>query len=438
MTGIGGRLVHAMLATALVALYVWHGGRSTLFLAAMAVIMWVYGLLLHMLGPRRIRIRRHLHSDRIAVGDAVRVRVELAFDCPIPLLWIVVSDNTPAGMHRKWFFPGMKRHFSYEYEINGLRRGVHPWCPGRLYWGDAFGWNTASSVTKGSEPIVVTPAVGDGTEIEAGSGWAGSEDGTAHDPHTTDSNGFELREYREGDPLSRIHWKSSARTGKLHTFLPETSPCASIAVLLYEGRTGYQAQNREQHDHPGFERAVQMAARRIHDADMGHIPLRLWLEGKEPGIDDDDRPFPRHAESVEDSLERALYRLAHARLGRSPAGPDRLETRMLENLPQGSDIVVFAGKPDQALVEWIHRAADDGFRVELHLTEHMAGNVSIGPNEGIREVKPGHADPIKENAKSTETWLEQLRLCGVRIVAGPAVSGSLSLPGKAVVVDVGA
>lgn len=152
MTALGQRMLSAVLVVALASLYQWHGGKAALFLSIMACLMFIGGLLLHWFGPRRIHIRRKIHANRIEAGERVRVQVELEFECRIPLLWIVLCENSPAGVHRKLFFPGTRRKFSYQYECSGLRRGVYRWDTGRLYWGDLFGWNTHSTETAGGTP----------------------------------------------------------------------------------------------------------------------------------------------------------------------------------------------------------------------------------------------------------------------------------------------
>lgn len=157
MTALGQRMLSAVLVVASASLYQWHGGKAALFLSIMACLMFIGGLLLHWFGPRRIHIRRKIHANRIEAGERVRVQVELEFECRIPLLWIVLCENSPAGVHRKLIFPGTRRQFCYQYECSGLRRGVYRWDTGRLYWGDLFGWNTLSAESLGGTPLIVVP-----------------------------------------------------------------------------------------------------------------------------------------------------------------------------------------------------------------------------------------------------------------------------------------
>ena len=114
MRGFRGSIAHMLMAVLLGGLYFWHGGKSALFLATVSVLVVVYGILLRVFGPRQIVINRHLRQGQITAGESIRVRVELQMRCPLPLLWLVVCDNTPGGMHRKLLFPGLKRRWSYQ------------------------------------------------------------------------------------------------------------------------------------------------------------------------------------------------------------------------------------------------------------------------------------------------------------------------------------
>ncbi|MFX3648597.1 MAG: DUF58 domain-containing protein [Paenibacillus sp.] len=367
MTALGQRMVSAVMVVAFASLYQWHGGKAALFLSIMAFLMFTGGLLLHWFRPRRIHIRRKIHANRIEAGERVRVLVKLEFDCRIPLLWIVLCENSPAGVHRKLIFPGTRRQFTYQYECSGLRRGLYRWDTGRLYWGDMFGWNTLSAETAGGTPLIVVPqatAWGKGDSVE----FAAMIEGTLSERRNSQGNRSpEFREYQQGDPLGRVHWKSTAKTGKLQTFLPDTTDLASLGILVYEGASGYDVKQPEIMDAPAFERVVRAAARWIHTAERDDVPYQLWMEGGDQRYDAQDQwqhgPFHADAENY------GLDKLAGARISKAQSVSVSLRTEMLDGLASGSRIVVLTGKLDQVLAEWIISAIGLGYRVEVQLTE---------------------------------------------------------------------
>src|SRR5262249_30718006 len=50
-----------------------------------------------------------------------------------------------------------------------------------------------------------------------------------------------VREYEAGDPLNRVHWRATARTGLLHCKIYEPSTIAGATILLDFHQAGYHA-----------------------------------------------------------------------------------------------------------------------------------------------------------------------------------------------------
>ncbi|HBU81526.1 MAG TPA: DUF58 domain-containing protein [Paenibacillus sp.] len=408
MSALGQRMLGAVLVVAFASFYVWHGGKAALFLSMIATLMLVSALSIHFFGPRNINIRRQMHANRVVAGERTMVAVELKFDCPIPLLWIILCENTPAGVHRKLLFPGTRRQFTYQYELSGLRRGVYRWESGKLYWGDIFGWNTASAETVNHTPLIVVPQAMEWGESAPGECSAIGEDALSERRSSQGNRSPEFREYQQGDPLGRVHWKSTAKTGRLQTFLPESSDSASLGILVYEGASGYEVKQSEKKDTPAFERAVRAAARWIYTAERDNIPYQLWTEGGGSGS---ARQEKWQQELLYSPESHELDKLAQARISTTLSITPSLRTEMLDRMTIGSRIVVLTGRMDDALVDWVMCATGLGYRVDVQLTDQ--NNRDVG-NES----------------------LEQLRQRGVQIHW--ITDGSLPSMRKAEVTDVGA
>lgn len=454
MTALGQRMLGAVLVIAFASLYVWHGGKAALFLSIMAALMLASALIIHFLGPRNINIRRQMHANRVVAGEITRVAVELKFDCPIPLLWIILCENTPAGVHRKLLFPGTRRQFTYQYELSGLRRGVYRWESSRLYWGDVFGWNTVSAETVNHTSLIVVPQAAEWGENNPGEYSAVGEDALSERRSSQGNRSPEFREYQQGDPLGRVHWKSTAKTGRLQTFLPETSDSVSLGILVYEGASGYEVRQSEKRDTPAFERVVRAAARWIHTAERDNIPYQLWTEGGGSGSAHQEKWQQELLHSPEN---HALDKLAQARISAPQAVSPSLRTEMLDRMAIGSRIVILTGKMDDALVEWVMCAIRLGYRVEVQLTEFMAGEGSSpisraeSLSSNMAQQRENHVDAADSAVVSQKAHsiakdqtisdmgnesLEQLRQSGVQIHW--ITDCSLPSMRKAEVTDVGA
>lgn len=68
-----------------------------------------------------------------------------------------------------------------------------------------------------------------------------------------------VRNYMPGDPLNRIHWKNSARSGKLQTMLPSSGWSSNTNIWLYSGSDGYPALTASEQQ-AAYELAVSAAA----------------------------------------------------------------------------------------------------------------------------------------------------------------------------------
>ncbi len=52
-----------------------------------------------------------------------------------------------------------------------------------------------------------------------------------------------VRPYQPGDPLARIHWRASARTGQLHSKVYEASSIAGLTLLVDFHRDSFEARH---------------------------------------------------------------------------------------------------------------------------------------------------------------------------------------------------
>lgn len=95
----------------------------------------------------------------------------------------------------------------------------------------------------------------------------GEERGRRFSVETTDVAG--IRPYRTGDPMSRIHWKVSARTGTLSTRIFEGPPPPSGRMIDLDALVAAQ----------GVERGLSLAAGRLLESGREGVPLGMKDRG---------------------------------------------------------------------------------------------------------------------------------------------------------------
>lgn len=197
---------YAVAAIAIVAaLMGWgFGGRALNAVVMPSVTLLTVGAIgVARVGKPRVERRapEHGHVDE-------RLDVELAVDGERAVT-VTLHDELPEGLAGETTFETVTADRIHTYEVDLLERGVHEIGPARAVVTDVFGlWKRTFTYETRSE-LVAYPRIHvlyEGTDIL--SGYVGL---------TNEREQFDgLREYRPGDAVRNIDWKSSAkRNGEL-------------------------------------------------------------------------------------------------------------------------------------------------------------------------------------------------------------------------------
>lgn len=118
------------------------------------------------------------------------------------------------------------------HEVTARRRGIYTVEPARASSGDPFTIFNRSAVLGERHEIIVYPNVFTPEEIglpfREVLGDAVPERALLDDPSLIAGS----REYRPGDPLNRVHWKATARTGSLSVRVHDPSTTANLMIVL--------------------------------------------------------------------------------------------------------------------------------------------------------------------------------------------------------------
>jgi uncharacterized protein (DUF58 family) len=189
------------------------------------------------------------------LGDRVAVRLAVKNGGWLPVPWVLLEDQLPpAALDQR--FPRLKvkgkrlqiamirpdgeKEMSYQLECVG--RGYFPVGPLVLESGDVFGLHRRFRVE--TEPCYVqvlpkvVPLLGYDLESRRPIGDVRMTHRLYEDPTRIAG----VRPYELGDPLNRIHWRATARTGALHSKVHEPSTLTGATVLLDFHAAGYHRQ----------------------------------------------------------------------------------------------------------------------------------------------------------------------------------------------------
>jgi uncharacterized protein (DUF58 family) len=186
------------------------------------------------------------------VGERVPVRLTVRNAGWLPAAWVLIEDVLPRrALDRR--FPQLvvqgkriraamirpKGTVKVSYELECVRRGYHQIGPAVLESGDLFGLHRRFRLAAEPAYLLVLP------KVVAPRGW----DLASRRPigevrlslrlYEDPTRIAGIRRYEPGDPLNRIHWKATARTGQLHTRINEPSSLAGATIFLDFHDAGY-------------------------------------------------------------------------------------------------------------------------------------------------------------------------------------------------------
>jgi len=222
---------------------------------------------------RHFDLERRSKTNRTQVGRFAEENLTLRNTGRLPKLWLDVHDHSTLPRHDVGRAITMLRgQSSFGWYVKTLcrKRGAYNLGPITVWSGDPFGlWRHKRELPAYTD-LLVYPATVDlpGFVLPAGELPGGSD--LRRRTHYVTTNAAGVREYYPGDSLNRIHWPSSARTGRLISKEFELDPRADIWIVLDMERL-VQARITV----AGTAEQVQRSARDIFDRFRGIMDLEV-------------------------------------------------------------------------------------------------------------------------------------------------------------------
>jgi uncharacterized protein (DUF58 family) len=188
----------------------------------------------------RLSVRRSVSPVDVPVGTPATVELALRNEGRMPAGLLLLEDRIPYVLgHRPRFVvdrvsPNWRR--TVKYQIKSDVRGLYQVGPLMLTVADPFGLVETSRLFAESQSLLVTPRVQRLPAVRLGIDRAGSGENRPRAIAAAGEEDATVREYRDGDDLRRVHWRSTARRGSLMV-RREEQPWQSRCALFLDART---------------------------------------------------------------------------------------------------------------------------------------------------------------------------------------------------------
>lgn len=248
-----------LLAAGAGALAVLRGGQAAWFLAWLLTGAGAVSLSVFLFTLMKAEVSRSGENHMLYPKDELTVELKIRHTSFLPVLWMSVADRfvREADGHlytvRKRVYPGWKRTFTLRYRISGLERGSYRYTGTELTAGDCWGLVQKRRLLPGSGGFTVLPEGRAVLPVGLPKG-AGSDETEGASPFRPSMPGHGVRPYENGDPLHRIHWKSTARRDGLMTRMDEPALEWRFQVYVDASASSYQGRAEL------FEQAIRWAA----------------------------------------------------------------------------------------------------------------------------------------------------------------------------------
>ncbi|CAM3398875.1 MULTISPECIES: DUF58 domain-containing protein [Saccharibacillus] len=240
---------------------------------------------------RGVRYSRKFNKDRCHAGDNLEMVEIIENDKRLPIPWLRLESEFPAVFrfrgstalkqergsvyqtHTSGFTIMPRRRVTRRHFVTCEGRGIFRLSTVFMTSGDLLGFVLRSRSENVQAPLIVYPRLLEERRLpQEWRSWQGEfavRRWILADPFLIEGS----REYAPGDPMNRIHWKASARTGGLQTYRQGHSADPRVMLVLDIGTVtpGLRGGGGEPEAEHAISLAATIAARLIADG----VPVGL-------------------------------------------------------------------------------------------------------------------------------------------------------------------
>ncbi len=234
--------------------------------------------------PAQLTLARTVVPATVPVGTSARISLRISNPGRATHGTLLLEDEVPYVLgSRPRFTLGRLGHDGrslLHYVVASEARGRYEVGPLTVRSSDPFGLIEFGAAFRGTATLTVTPQVEPLSRLPLSGAWTGSGDNRPRAFAGGSAEDVTVREYRQGDDLRRVHWRSSARTGQLMVRREEQPWQARATILLDNRQLAHQGSGLGS----TFEISVRAAASvASHLNALGYLVRLVTAEGESSG-----------------------------------------------------------------------------------------------------------------------------------------------------------
>ncbi|OXM71850.1 MULTISPECIES: DUF58 domain-containing protein [Amycolatopsis] len=206
--------------------------RVAVFVVALPLLIALF------IAASRVRIgaSRTLLPDRVSAGSAGEVELALWRNGKLPAGEVLLEDGVPYALGSRPRFVVERlphgRVIALRYPIQPMMRGIQQVGPLRATLTDPFGLCEFDRELIAHSRLVVVPKVVSLWGLPSGAGIGAGDDGSVRLHAGQGETDVIVRQYRQGDDLRKVHWRSTARRDEIMVRVEERPWRGGTTVLL--------------------------------------------------------------------------------------------------------------------------------------------------------------------------------------------------------------
>jgi len=360
------------------------GWKPFFIITYLLIAALIFSTVWQAMAIRGMTFNRSALGGRAQVGERIEERLALENHSLFPKLWVQVHDGSTLPGHHAGYVTsiGPRQRIAWRARTLCRARGRYTIGPVTATTGDPLGLYRREVTLAPENELIVLPPVLPLTRFELYPGsMPGRGRGSQRSLQTT-TNVVTVRNYVAGDPLTRIHWPSTARLGQFMVKEFDLDPTIDVVVLLDLDRDAQAGAGDSSTEEYGVTIAASVAGYLLRQQELA-VGLAV------SGSSDVSLPLDRG----ERQLDRILEMLAVSHATRSAPLVEALaneETRLQRNT------VLVIITPSTAL-DWpqgVHHLQRRGVRPFVILLDPHTFNEALGDNQRAHDALVAAGIPV--------------------------------------------